>query len=137
VTVGGAILRGRQRPLWFPVHISDSAYLTMLFAASLLWLGVVIAGLFKCGWPGLLMFIPVKWGLLPLYMFYCMCAVHESSSNGNPTVGVLPTHLSNIVRVSHSTDGRMGPLLVISIILGMLSFVGPIIGPVLPFAEPS
>jgi len=66
-------------PHWLrPLRISDSAAFTILFALSFLWLGVVTAGLIKCGWPGLLMLIPAKYGLLPFYLIgsiYWACAV--------------------------------------------------------------
>jgi hypothetical protein len=67
-------------PFWFPVpDVSDSAYFTTLFALSFLWLGVAIVGLIKCGWPGLLMLIPVKYGSFAFYLIggiHFLCAVY-------------------------------------------------------------
>jgi hypothetical protein len=55
--------------LWFPpISFSDRAYFTVLSVFAFLWLAVAIAGLVKCGWAGLLILIPIKWGLLPVYM---------------------------------------------------------------------
>jgi hypothetical protein len=62
---------------WFPVHLTDKGYFILLFAFAFLWLAVITAGLIKCGWVGLLMLIPIKWGLFPVYlivMFYWSCA---------------------------------------------------------------
>lgn len=64
---------------WLPNSLSFSAYLIVLSVFASAWLAVVIGGFIKCGWAGLLMLIPIKWGLFPVYlifMIYWSCVVH-------------------------------------------------------------
>jgi|tagenome__1003787_1003787.scaffolds.fasta_scaffold20970554_4 hypothetical protein len=53
---------------WLDVSLSDRTYFVVLFIFASFWSAVVIAGFLKCGWAGLLMLIPIKWGLFPVYM---------------------------------------------------------------------
>jgi hypothetical protein len=66
---------------WLDIRISDNSYYVFLLALASLWLVLVIAGFIKCGWPGLLMLVPIKWGLLPINLvvtIYLSCLVwHE------------------------------------------------------------
>jgi hypothetical protein len=58
-------------------HISDRAYFSLMFTLASTWTLVVVFGLFNCGWPALVMFAWVKWGLFPLYLvglIYWACA---------------------------------------------------------------
>jgi len=66
--------------LWLGVNLPDREYFLVLIMLAATWSAVVIAGLTKCGWAGLLMLIPMKWGLLPVYMFF---AIYWSCLHGN------------------------------------------------------
>lgn len=67
--------------LWLDVRLPDSSYFVLLFVLAAIWSVVVIAGLIRCGWPGLLMLIGIKWGLYPIYLiaalFWSCLAWHE------------------------------------------------------------
>src|SRR5215216_3085072 len=51
---------------WFPLRIPDDALFAASLALSLAWLGVFAAALIRCGWPGLVLLISVKWAISTL-----------------------------------------------------------------------
>ena len=41
----------------------DQVYLLDIFVFPAVWLGFVIKGIRKSGWPGIILLLPIKWGM--------------------------------------------------------------------------
>ena len=82
VLISGAIALGQWSLSPFPHNlVSDAHYIGVLLLLAALWAVVVAVGIFKCGWPALVMLTYVKWGLHPVYLLgllYWACVVNNS-----------------------------------------------------------
>jgi hypothetical protein len=54
---------------WFPVYrgvpepILEYAWFAAMILLAVCWLGAVVMGILKCGWPGLILLLSIPWGL--------------------------------------------------------------------------
>ncbi len=63
------------------IGFSDTGYMGVLLALSAAWIVIVRVGFSCCGWPALVMLIPIKWGLYGFYfigMLYVGCAYYDA-----------------------------------------------------------
>ncbi|MGO8911575.1 MAG: hypothetical protein ACLQDM_19960 [Bradyrhizobium sp.] len=65
---------------WFPRYASvpqpilEFAWFAVMILLAVCWLGVVVMGILKCGWPGLILLVPVPWGLRIFLSFGALSA---------------------------------------------------------------